>query len=59
VDDGGARGTGLLHQFHGVLEHAGRLHHRRDSGVQGATLSGEVVLVLDEDDGGAGRIDGG
>src|SRR5918999_5623595 len=58
VDDrrpGGSRG---LHQPARVLQHPGALHDVADRVVQGAALGGEVVLVLDQNDGGALRIEG-
>ncbi|HVD80833.1 MAG TPA: hypothetical protein VNB87_09895, partial [Propionibacteriaceae bacterium] len=33
-----------------VVQHAGRVHHLSDGSVEGASVGGEVVLILDQDD---------
>src|ERR1039458_53787 len=47
----------LSHEPASVLEHSGLLHHVGHGAVQRAALRGEVVLELDQHDGGSLRID--
>ena len=58
VHDGGTGLARCVDDALGVVEHAGLVHDPLDGAVQHAAFGGEVVLVLDEDDGGGGRIDG-
>src|SRR3954454_18769746 len=57
VDDRRAGGPRRLHERARVLQHPGLLHHLLDRAVQSAALRGEVVLVLDQDDGSVLGID--
>jgi hypothetical protein len=50
--------TIVVHEAAGVLQHPRGFHDALDGAVQRASFGREVVLVLDQDDGGAGRIDG-
>ena len=58
VDDRGARLAGRGEGLLGVLDHPGRLHRVLHGAVQGAALGGEVVLELDQHNGGLLRVHG-
>jgi hypothetical protein len=57
VHDRHAGGPGGVEHPLGVGQHAGLVHDLFDRAVQDATLGGEVVLVLDQHDGGGLGID--
>ncbi len=56
MDDRDTCLSGLLGGGDRVGEHPGPIHHIRHRTVQRATVGGEVVLKLDEDNGGLGRV---
>ena len=56
VDDGGAGGPGVVGDPLRVVQHVGRRHHVLDGAVEGTSVRCEVVLELDQDDGGGLRI---
>src|SRR6185312_11339477 len=57
VDDGRAGLARLVGHATRVGEHAGVVHDALDGVMQGAPIAREVVLVLDQDDGGLSGVD--
>lgn len=58
VDDGAAGGSCLLHGGNRVFEHLGLVHTRLDGVVQLAAGAAKFVLVLDENKGRLGGVEG-